>query len=156
MTFPTSRQVDSAEAVAESLDAALSQMLDQVQAFRAEVAAANSVSSLTARSIYQVIAAARRYALDLIDTPGLAEAYMRRFTNLTGFNPGAEWATAQGELTQTIVWLQGALPKDTNGRPVFDSFNPTTGELTDYQIPLSSGAKTALLTRLDALLAVFG
>lgn len=158
MPFPTSRQAASVERVAESIDGALSNMVDRVSAYRNNVLASNSVSSLETREIYQLLAATRRYvetSIASVDAQSLVQAYVRRFPGQQNINLGAEWATAYNELGQTIQWFQSALPKDANGRPSFDQFNPSTGELQAWQIPLTDVAKSALIGRLNAIMAAF-
>lgn len=157
MTFPTSRQVDSAERVVETIDSTLSNMLDQLQAWRERIDASSNTDSGDAQARYQEIVAVKVFVDGKKNTPGLAEAYERRFTNLgTTFNAAAEWVAALNAINDFVTWFQTNWPEKTaSGRPSYLAWNATTGEHQTFQIPLTGTAKTTLLARLDAILAAF-
>lgn len=157
MTFPTSRQVDSADRVASTIDGALSQMLDQAQSFRAAVNAESQADTARVRQVYMSLTSTRRFVEQKKTTAGLAESYKRSFAHLgEQFDPAAEWATSKAALDTLIIWLQANLPKDASGRPVFERFATSTGELESFVIPIAGAGKAALLANLDAMLATFG
>jgi hypothetical protein len=142
--------------VTASIDSRLSSMYDQVLAFRATVNAGTSVVSTAAENVYQVVTSTRTYCEAKKNTPGLAEALRRYFFTLgVDFNPGSEWSAVRVPMDALVTWLQGNLPKDASGRPVFNQFNAVSGELEPFSITISGANKTTLLSRLDALLAAF-
>jgi hypothetical protein len=154
MTFPTSRQGDSAESVAESVDGVLSRAVDQLEAFRIRVNSGTIISA-EAQAIYAELTGARVYVEARKSVNGLAESYARRFPALVSFNPGVEWATVRVRLDSLITWFVTNLPKDAAGRPVFLRFKAVTQELEPCDIALSVPVRTALLAEIDATLATF-
>lgn len=156
MTFPTSRQQDSVENVAEELDSMLSAMLDQMQAWRGRISANNASTGSEAQANYQRITAVRAYVVAKIasNPAGIAAAYQRRFPNLVNFNPATEWAASKAAIDAFVVWFKGAWPKDASGRPPFTIYGPDD-QFAEMTVALAGGAKTTALANIDAVLATF-
>lgn len=156
MKWPTSRQVDSVENVAESMDSLLSAMLDQAQAWRAEIAAGADAKATRALPIYQRVAECRDFVASKVGVSptALAAAYQRRFPTIDGFNPVSDWALAKAGLDDFVTWFQSAWPKLATGEVAAHRYGPT-GQLVELSVTLTAGGRTALLAKLDALLAAF-
>lgn len=156
MTFPTSRQNDSVENVAEELDAMLSTMLDQLQAWRARINVNSGTSASEAHDNYQRVTAVRAYVAAKVaaNPTGITAAYQRRFSNLAGFNPATEWAVSKAAIDAFVSWFQGAWPKTADGYPSFHAYGGD-GQFVERTVPLTGAAKTTVLANIDAVLATF-
>lgn len=157
MPFPTSRQVDSAERLAETIDATVSAMLEQIVAWRTRIAVNSATDSGDAQARYQECVAVRAFVESKKASPGLAEAYRRRFSSLPpDFDATAAWAEAAGALAAFALWFQQNWPEKTaTGKPAYLQWDTLTGQHTTFTVPLTGGAKGAVLSRLDAVIAAF-
>jgi hypothetical protein len=155
MTFPTSRQDDSVEAIARQIDAMVSAAIDRLQSWRAEVAS-SSLQGYSSREAYQQLISARNYVNSKGSAPGLAEAYKRMFNSLpVEFNPVTEWNASAAAIVSFATWFQANWPQKTAaGHPAFESF-AANGEIQQLMLTLTNAQRTSLLAQIDGVLATF-
>lgn len=156
MPFPTSRQNDDVDRIAEELDATLSAMLDQLQAWRGRINTNNASTGSDAMANYQRITSARAYVAQKVaaNATGIIAAYQRRYTGQETFDVTAAWATSKAAIDTFVTWFKGAWPKDASGRPVFHSYG-ADDQLVDLTVSLTGATKTAVLGNIDAVLGTF-
>ena len=153
MTFPTSRQAEDVENLAETLDSMLSAMLDKLDEWRAQVDLDSATGGRVARGNYQRLTAVRAFVA-VKGTAGLAAAYQRRFPDLVGFDPEASWLVSKAAIDAFVTWFQAQWPKTTQGWPAWERYL-ANGELADVTAPITGQAKIDFLANLDAVLATF-
>lgn len=156
MPFPTSRQNDDVDRIAEEIDTTLSAMLDQLQAWRARINTNNGSSGSDAFANYQRITSTRAYVAAKVATnaAGIIAAYQRRYAGQENFDVAAAWATSKAAIDAFVTWFKGAWPKDAAGRPVFHAYGPDD-QIVEMTVSLTGGAKTTVLANIDAVLNTF-
>lgn len=157
MAFPYSGSSGNAETVAGQIDDLIGSAVAQALAWRQSIEASPTIVSEQARAVYQALLGLRAYVEDRKGIGGLAEAYERRFSGLSGFDPGAEWEAGRLAIEQFAAWFQANWPKRVTGtgEPAFSQFGAADGQLTSFTISLSSPARTALVEKLNAVLGAF-
>jgi hypothetical protein len=156
MPFPIGLTRNDATEVARRMNNALKVAYDRATDWRVEVAA-GSLNSFTTRETYQALALARQTTVSGLSVAGLAEAYRRMYPTLpVDFNPSTAWDEAETPVSALLAFVRNNWPhRDASGRPVFEAADPVSGELKPLSVAINAGTRTALLSRIDAVLAAF-
>lgn len=157
MGFPYSGSGGNPETVAAQIDEMIRSAMALTTEWRNVVAAGTTISSEQSRAVYQALASLRAYVEVNAGVPGLAAAVQRRFPNLVGFDPVAQWAPGKLAIEAFGQWFQANWPKrvTTTNEPAFSQFNAADGTLIAFTITLPAPTRTALLDKLNAVLAAF-
>lgn len=156
MAFPTGRNVDSAERIAEGIDVQLTVALNRLVGFRNNLQNNSQIDSLDMYETYQAIVSAANFVENKKNTEGLDLAYARRFPSLENFDPSAEWSAC---LTAIVAWANFILAnwpeRSANGALAFVSPDVNTKELKKAILPITGTTRTNLLTLTNNVLNAF-
>jgi hypothetical protein len=154
VTWPTDTVTPSPDSVAQALNGQIRQLVNRFATWRASINTTGLVGSSDALENYSQAIALRRNMTSWQGTTGLAAAIQRLY-NQPSFDPATEGATVKSALDSFVTWFQTNWPKTAGGFPAFHSYDAVTGDITDFTITLAAAQKTAVLARIDAVLATF-
>lgn len=148
MAFPIGVGAKDAESMAEEINALLINLHVVLTAWRTKVQAGTILASMETEQVLQQIVATRNFVETNKNTPGLAQAYGRRFPGYSG-TLATDWTATFNALTTLGTWIVNNWPeKSAAGRPAYVEINATTGEQQSFNATITTTQRNALVTNI--------